>query len=199
MKKLFATLMIMGTLMSVNYIYASGSTSRKPTSVEKSTRVTFENTNIGAMLYIKDSEEHTLYSEEIKTEGSLTRGFDLSSLPVNEYYFEIDKENLITRIPFSVDEESVSLHHDLEENIVKPEIKLDGDRVVLSRDVANAQSLKVSIYYEDKGLIFSEKIDRDGKINRRYDLSSSASGSYLFNVEYDNRTYHEYVDFKALK
>lgn len=199
MKKLFATLMIMGALMSGNYIYASGSTSRKPSPVEKSARVTFENTNIGAMLYIKDSEDHTLYSEKIKTEGSLTRGFDLSNLPANEYYFEIDKENLITRIPFTVDEESVSLHHDLKENIVKPEIILDGDRVVLSRDVENAQSLKVSIYYEDKGLIFSEKLDRDGKVNRRYDLSNNASGSYLFNVEFENQTYSEYVDFKALK
>lgn len=180
--------------MSGNMIYANDSGSERPKLSEKSTSVTFENMNVGAMLYVKDSEDHILYSEEITSEGFITRGFDLSGLPVDEYYFEIDKEDHITLFPFSVEKSTVTLRHDLKENIVKPQVKLDGDRVVVSRDIDENQSLEISIYYEGEGLVFNEKLDRDGKLMRRYDLSTSESGTYLFSIEIDNRVYSEIVE-----
>lgn len=197
MKKMIATLLILAALVSGNTIYANGTASFPPDKPEKTTRVTFENTNKGARLYIKDSEDQTLYSERIKTEGSYTRGFDLTELPENEYYFEVDKEEVITLFPFRVEEKSVRLLQELKKNIVKPEIQLDGNRVILSHDAPEAKTLKVEIYYEGRDLVYSEDLDRDGKLLRRYDLSKSTSGEYLFSIKCDNHVFNEYVDIRT--
>lgn len=198
MKKLIATLLILGALISGNKIYANGNTENPIERPAKNMQVSFENVNIGAELSVKDSNGQILFSESIQSDGTYDRKFDFSSLPPNDYHFEVDKRGFISIYPFTVNEENVVLHKDQKTAIVKPSLHLDKDLVKLMRNYDKKQSLKVEIYYEGQELVFKETITEDGMIGRIYDFSSSTSGEYLFLVDYEDRTFSEYVSINTL-
>ncbi len=196
MKRIILSALVFGALMSGRLAHASGRPGMPMEIPEKSTIVTFSDVNTGDKLVIRDSDGISLYSEKIKKDGAYTRKFNLSNLPENRYYFEVEKAGEITVLPFNVERETITLENALKTDIVKPQLVTQNDKVLLSRDVEGAQSMKVNIYYRGKELVHSDEIDKNGKLLRRYDFSNSRSGDYLFHIEYDNRTLEEYVSIR---
>ncbi len=67
------------------------------------TSMSFENVVQGSSLTIKDENGLVLYNESIEQSGDYTKGFDLTSLPDGDYFFELNSELKIVVIPFIVD------------------------------------------------------------------------------------------------
>lgn len=193
MKKTIATILVLGALISGTTIYANGITTMPSEKPGKVTRVTFENVNKGARLLLKDSNGQILYSERISKEGSYTKNYDLSEFPVGDYSFEIDKKGFISIYPISVQKESVEMLSAQNLRIAKPSVSVNDNRAYLTRLGTESQTIDVSIYFEGQDLAFSEEITREGEVERIYDFSTSESGSYLFSIDADNRTFNETV------
>ncbi len=197
MKKLIATLLILGAMISGNKIYADGNIRLPSETPAKNTEVTFYNVSEGADLFIKNSEGQTIMSEKINQNGTYTRKFDLSGLAKNEYYFEVDKDGFIVLYPFTVGEQYVDLKEDQMEYIVKPSIHVEGELVYLTRDTESNKPVRIEIYHEGRN-VYSEYINPDGTLNRKYNFSSCSSGDYQFTVYYDNRILNESVNIQTL-
>ncbi|MGW8317028.1 MAG: hypothetical protein ACWGNV_15635 [Bacteroidales bacterium] len=193
MKKIIMTALVMGALLSGKYTNAYGSTTPPADNPTKSTVVSFTEVNAGDRLYIKDTYGNAFYSEKIENDGVYTKKFNLSELPEDKYYFEVDKGHEITVLPFNIDKENITLESGLKKNIAKPQLAVVRDQVFLERDVDGAQSVKVDIYYRGEELVHSEDVDRVGKLVRKYDFSNSRNGEYLFQIKYDDRTLSQYV------
>lgn len=198
MKKTIATTLILGALITGTTIYANGITNLPSEKPDKVTRLTFENVDKGARLFVKDSDGQILFKEKISAEGTYTKAYDLSEFPEGEYYFEIDKKGFITIYPFSVEKNSVEMLSSEKLTIAKPMVRVNNDRVYLSRVGSNSQSMNIEIYYEGKELAYSEELTRDGEIERIYDFSTSESGSYLFSIDVDDRTFNEMVHVNGI-
>ncbi len=202
MKNSIVVLLVMGAFFSGNKIYANEN-SNPSVKPAKKTQVSFDNVNKESKLYIKDSQGQTLYTEDIrakdiKAEGNYNRSFDFSTLPANDYYFEVDKKAFISIYPFTVEDAFVELHEELNHEIVKPILLFGNNKARLMRNLDESQSIKVEIYYDNNNLVYSENIDHDGFINRIYDFSKSASGDYLFSIEYEGRTHDEYLSIHTI-
>ncbi|MBT8260309.1 MAG: hypothetical protein KJN82_03275 [Bacteroidia bacterium] len=65
----------------------------------KTTMLTLLEVKEGSSLLIKDKSGVVLYREKIKSSGIYTKGFDFTSLPEGNYFFELDKD---FEIPFKV-------------------------------------------------------------------------------------------------
>jgi len=191
MKKTIAVLLVAGALISGNNMYANGNNSNPSGKPAKIMQVSFDNVNVDSKLYIKDSKDRILYSERIDSEGIYSRGFDFSSLPSNDYYFEVDKEAFISIYPFTVEDDQVVLHENLKSEIIKPLLILKDNKVKLLRNLNQEQSLDVKIYYKGENLVFSETINKDGSVGRLYDMSSSTSGEYIFSIDFDGYNHRE--------
>lgn len=198
MKKQIALLLVLGASISSNKIYADGNNNNPILKSSKNMQVSFENVSNDSKLYVKDRDGLILFSENINSKGIYNRGFDFSSLPQNDYYFELDKQGYISILPFTVVDESVKLHEDLRSEILKPVLVQKDNRVKLMRNLDQKQSVEVEIYYQGQDLIFSETIDTEGMIGRSYDLSTSASGEYLFHIKYEDRSYSEYLSINTI-
>lgn len=198
MKKIIAVLLVAGALNSGNKVYADGNNNKPARTPVKHMQVSFDNVYSGSKLYVKDGKGVTLYTENIKSDGSYSRDFDFSALPSNDYYFEIDKEAFISIYPFTVIDEFVELHEEEVREIVKPVLLLEYDQVKLMRNLDEKQSIEVEIYYQGRNLVYSETIDKDGMIGKVYDFSNSASGEYLFNINYENRNYSKYLSINTI-
>jgi hypothetical protein len=197
MKKTYIALSIAGALFVNSNVLAFGNKNNPTVSPAKNTQVSFDNVTLDSKLTIKDSRGQILYSEQIESTGRYTKGFDLSALPSNDYYFEVDKDAFISIYPFTVLDDFVELHDDQVSSIVKPMLVLDEHRVKLMRNLDEAQSIEVDIYFQGRNLVFSEKIHEDGMVGRTYDFSTSAGGEYLFLIRYDDRSYSEYLSINT--
>lgn len=197
MKKLIAVLLVMGAMFSGYKVYANGNNNSPSVKPAKNMQVSFDNVSADSKLYVKDSNGHILYSENIQSEGNYNRGFDFSTLPSNEYFFEIDKEAFISIYPFTVVDDLVELHEERISEIVKPVLVHENNRVKLMRNLDASQSIKIEIYYEGRKLVYSETIHKDGMIGKIFDFSASASGEYLFSINYENRNHSEYLSINS--
>lgn len=198
MKKTIAVLLVMGAMFSGYKVYANGNNNSPSVNPAKNMQVSFDNVNADSKLYIKDSEGHILYSENILSEGKYNRGFDVSAFPSSDYYFEVDKEAFISIYPFTVVDDFVEFHEERVSSIVKPVLILENSRVKLMRNLDEDQSINVEIYYEGRNLVYSETIKNDGMIGKVFDFSGSASGEYLFSINYENRNHSEYLSINTI-
>lgn len=188
---------ILGALMSGTVIYANG-TSNLPGGIPgKTTKVSFPAVKDGARLFIKDSNDITLYSEEISHAGEYAKRFDFSNLPEGNYYFEVDMKDSIRIYPFSVSDAQVEMMEQARYSIAKPEIEMRGDKLFLTRDAAGKQAVKVDLFYEGRELAYSEQMTPEGDLKRVYDFSTSKRGDYLVVIETGDRVFRENVRVKG--
>lgn len=184
---------ILGALMTGTVIYANG-TSNLPGGIPgKTARITFNSVNTGAKLSIKDSNDVTLYSEEVRQEGDYAKKYDFSNLPEGTYYFEMETRDSIKIYPFSVSDAKVQMMEQERFVITKPEIQLIGDKLFLTKNVSEKQPVKVDFYYEGRELAYSEQMTPEGELNRVYDFSTSKRGDYYVVIETGDRVFRENV------
>ena len=195
MKRTMIKTIGMGVLIFGSLAEGYGMNNAPEEKYPKIARVTFEEVNSGDKLRIKGYDGQTHYRERIKADGSFTKRFDVSELPEDQYYFEVDKDDEITVLPFSVSEEKVDLQNDLKANIAKPHLATYKDQVILTRDAEDAQTIAVDIYFKGRN-IYSEEVEKNGKLSRQYDFSKSMNGTYLFEIKYDDRLYSEFVNVR---
>ena len=167
---------------------------------DKTTMLTLLNVKQGNKLFIKDMFGLILYKESIQKTGEFVKGFDLTSLPDGDYYFELDSDLEIKTIPFKVSLNIVEFNKDLETTIYKPYITKKDYRVFVSKLSLNEQPLKVSIYYDNDDnssfdLIHSETIENTVNIQRVYRLSKKEKGNYKLVLKTEGHTFIDYLKF----
>lgn len=156
-------------------------------------KVSFEKVERGAVLKLKDKPGNTLFRERIRTDGDYSRGFDLSKLPDAEYYFELDKENVIQVVPFRVRSNTVEFVENTEYKITKPQFQLKGDLLYISNASDENQTVEIKVYYEGRELAYSESLSAAKNIRRVYDFSGSITGQYNIVVNSDGREFVENI------
>ena len=154
------------------------------------TSMSFKKVKLGSKLFIKDEKGTVLYKESIVRTGDYSKGFDLTSLPNGEYYFELDKELEIVIIPFNVVSNQVVFKKEEKATIFKPQVRLKDDMVYVSRVDFEHSPIEYSIYYSDNfDLVLSEKLDKDIPLRKIYDFSKAKKGSYVFIFKANGRKF----------
>ena len=163
------------------------------TSKEKervATNLHLDNVKQGSVLTIIDGNGLVLYNESIKKSGDYSKGFDLTTLPDGEYFFELDSELKIIVIPFNVKAKEVIFDKEAEKSIYKPVVRAKDHMVYVSKTAMDESPLSYKIYFADNhDLVYSEKFEADEEIKKAYDFSASKKGSYLFVFESNGRRY----------
>lgn len=156
----------------------------------KVTSLSFSKVLEGSMLFIKDEKGLTLYKEAIQKTGEYSKGFDLTSLPDGEYFFELDTELKIVVIPFDVESSEVQFRKEEKNTILKPIVRVVDDKVLFSRTSFEAAPLEFKIYYADNSdVVLSEKFENETIIEKVYDFSESKKGEYLFIFKSNGRKF----------
>jgi len=141
-------------------------------------------------LSIKDGGGIVLYKESIVKKGDYSKGFDLTSLPNGEYYFELDTELEIVIIPFTVVSNQVVFKKEQKSTIFKPFVRVKDDMVFVSRVSYEKSPIEYNIYYADNyDLVLSEKVDSEKHIKKIYDFSKAKKGNYLFVFKSNGRRF----------
>jgi len=155
------------------------------------TNVTFKDVKKGSILSIKDMNGLVLYKEAILLDGNYTKGFDLTSLPNGNYYFEMDKDVEVKIMPFKVLASVVTFDKSADVSIFKPVVFISNNNYVhVSQMAVNNEILSLEIFAENGDSIYSGRIIKEGDVlGKIYDFSTAAKGVYTFVMKTDGRRF----------
>ncbi|MGI9533177.1 hypothetical protein [Lutimonas sp.] len=158
------------------------------------TKVRFENVMKGSTLTIIDQYGMVLYNEAIQASGLYSKGFDLTTLPDGDYFFELNSDYKIVVVPFNVKTNVVVFDKESEESIYKPVIRTKDDMVYVSRPAVEKTSLKYKIFYASNDeLVEAENFDEMEEVKKVYDFSNAERGKYVFVFESKGRVYSKTI------
>ena len=158
------------------------------------TNLHFDNVKQGSVLTIIDKNGLVLYNESIKKTGDYSKGFDLTTLPDGDYFFELDSDLKIMIIPFNVKSSEVLFDKEAEKSIYKPIVRTKDHMVYVSKVAMDASSLSYKIYFADnRDLVYSEKFEASDDIKKAYDFTNSKKGNYLFVFKSNGRKFTKTV------
>ena len=158
------------------------------------TSMSFKSVKQGSKLLIKDKSGSVLYKESIVKTGKYSKGFDLTSLPNGDYYFELDTDLEIVTIPFNVVSNQVKFKKEEKSTIYKPYVRVDKNMVYVTRASYSESPIEYKIYYLDTyDLVYSEKMSMETNVNKAFDFSTSLKGTYLFVFNSNGRKFTKTV------
>ena len=158
------------------------------------TNISFENVKQGSTLSIKDENGIVLYNEAIERTGDYSKGFDFTTLPNGNYFFELNSEVKIVVVPFKVMSNNILFDKESEESIYKPLVSIKDNMVYVSRPVIDQTPLSYKIYYADNyELVYTAEFEDLGELKKAYDFSTSKKGNYIFVFEFEGRKYTKTV------
>ena len=193
MKNLIKNSLVMVVLFTT--LLSNANSSFKINNGENKTTLTLTNVKRGNELTIKDNYGVILYKEMIQNSGRYIKGFDLTSLPDGNYFFELDKALEINTIPFTVNSTDVNFNKEMESVVYKPFIRSEENLVYLTKLSLDKDPLEVKIYFDNSGysLIHSETIENTQYIKRAYRLDKNEKGNYKIITKTEGKTFIDYV------
>ncbi len=154
------------------------------------TNVSFKDVKKGSVLFIKDMDGLVLYKESIKENGKYAKGFDLTSLPNGNYYFELNKDVEIEVVPFTVVASLVTFDKTANARIFKPVVYVNNKKVHVSKMSLENEVLEIKILSESNEVLYAENIEKNGvAFGKIYDFSSSKKGTYTIIIKTKERRF----------
>jgi hypothetical protein len=200
MKKIIRNGVMMAALLATTLNYANATNDTLIGTEKDKTIITLDNVKEGNQLLIKDSNGLTIYRENIKSNGQYEKGFDLTSLPNGDYYFELIKDLEIRTMPFNVLNTVVVFDKEKEVVIYKPTVRLKNNSLMISRLSLAKEPLELKIYYDNKNgssgfdeLIYSEEFEGMTIVEKTFKLDRYKKGNYKVVITSENRTFIEKV------
>lgn len=193
MKNVMKQSLVILALFTAFFTYAGEVITFSSNDVNGKSLVKVEQVKEGTQFIIKDQGGITLYQETINNSGAVSKLLDFSTLPDANYYFELESNEEIKVIPFSVNKSVTEFVEGSEYSIVKPKIVVADNLVHISNEASENQKVDVKVYYENDDLAFNELLKDAKAINRTYDFSSSLKGNYTIVLSTEGRTFVDYI------
>ena len=143
----------------------------------KMVSLTLENNDGSSKVSIVDSFGEVLYKESFK--GTyFSKKYDLLTLPVGDYYFEVEGQTKIKLMPFTVTEKEVAFNNEVETIYYKPTVREQGDKIHISKIALNNEALTVVLYNNVNEALYLEKLDGDLNLEKTLNISKLKKGNY---------------------
>ncbi|MGB5242279.1 MAG: hypothetical protein WBN28_05675 [Lutimonas sp.] len=195
MKTMIKNSFVLALILSVTMMTAKDIENPTKELIEKIAPVKFSNLKKGTIISIIDQDGSRIYKEEVKMAGDYAKTYNLTSLPIGNYKFEVEDKSTLKVIPFEVTQSDVTVISDLEYIILKPIIIVKNDLVTVSKLSFSKDDFKITIHNEFGDLIYSESISNEISITKRFNFSKAAPGSYFFRMETEGKVFTETLNF----
>jgi hypothetical protein len=154
----------------------------------KTIKIVFKETKKGEQLRVKDHNGVVLYSENVKSEGKLTKVFNFNELNDGNYTLELEKQFQIVVKSLKIVNNKVIFNAAAEKVIFKPVVRNKNNRLLISKINFDEKPLQVALYFNDE-IIYSETLEGDAIVNRVYKLDEKLKGDYKVVIKNNDRSY----------
>lgn len=182
MKKIIRTIAVVVLMLGMSTVQAA--TKNETSNATKI--VNRLNENNEQKVIIRDIEGNVIHSEILNDNN--TFDFNLETLNDGLYLVEYDRGFEIKVKSVAVRSHKVFYLENTEATIFKPVVRIENNKVLISKITFGSAPVKVKLYFEGE-LIVSEALKDESVVNRVYSLKENIEGEYRLSISSNNRVY----------
>lgn len=141
---------------------------------------------------VRDVYGETLYTE--KFEGSyFSKKYDLNTLPIGDYYFEIEGRTKINLMPFKITSEGIEFNNKVESVYYKPTVRQEGDLVFISKVALNNENFTIYLYDDHLNMLYKEELSGDINLGKTLNLMKLNNGNYSIVMKSGGKSFEQKI------
>jgi len=140
---------------------------------------------------LKSGNGRVFYKETMSNGENFAKRLDLSQMPNGEYTLEVENNDTFTAVPVIVENTSAVVKANDEVTIVKPTLRVVGDRLDIAIAGNYAKDVWVSIFDNDSNRLVFEKVSTEKM--KRFDLSKLNRGRYTVYMSTEGKNFVQSV------
>lgn len=131
----------------------------------------------------KDSKGYTLYNETVLQPSLNKKKFNIKDLPSGIYTLIVAYDNIIKIQPIVKGNKAIEIKAEDAQTIYEPVFRQHSDYLDINMLCLKKMKYSLSIMDSEGHVIYSGATDPNKSLQKRFNLSSLASGRYTFSVE----------------
>lgn len=147
-----------------------------------------KNSDGNVQVRVKDVHGVVLHKENYNG-IQFSKKYDLSDLPSGNYFFEIEGETKIKKMPFSVNLNTVIFNNKIEEVYYKPVVRRKDELIYISKASVNSNSLQIELYNDAEVLLYKEDVTGNVDLGKTLNISLLNKGNYRLVMKSDNKIF----------
>ncbi|TRZ41787.1 DUF3244 domain-containing protein [Robertkochia solimangrovi] len=140
-----------------------------------------------------DEEGEILYFDEKSNFSSNIRRYDFNSLPNGDYFFVVESETKIAKVPLTFVEGKTIIAADKEETIYKPYFRVENKVISMNMLSIDETPVEVKVYDSSDILLYDEVLTGNKSLGKRFDFTKASRGDYKIVVKHDGNTFYKIV------
>ncbi len=160
-------------------------TSIKITAIEnsKTVVVSFNNTATGDMtVTLEDASSANLATDKVKSSTYFAKKYNLSQLQMGNYRLVVTKNAIKTIQPFELTDRNVVLNELERKEKFLPSVSVKNGKLDVNVLLGNYSNINVKVYNTDGFVVYTDKNYVVLTLNKRYDMTKVAAGTYIVEV-----------------
>ena len=184
------TLLLMGLSLALNASVISNISIRNQNGQSFSLHLNnLENTSYSIQL--SDMEGFVFISEKVEMQNDYLKLFNLKNLPVGDYQLSLENDVNVIIQDITVLEQKLVINPAAQREINKPNIQYQSNFLDLNMSNLESELVEVLIRNKNGAELFDEKINAEGKINKRFNLKALPAGNYEILIMTKYYTYQQ--------
>lgn len=143
-------------------------------------------------LRIQNAEGITIYNENIVSENTVAKDYDLTTLADGTYVFSIELSDKIIEQAVIVEKGNVTLEN--AEILSKPVFFESDQALFVTIEGLSNEAVEVRILDNNGTEIYQDEKQNIARFNTKYDLSKLANDNYIIVVNIDGKSYYKYME-----
>lgn len=135
-----------------------------------------------------------MYSDKISNVDTYVKKFDLSPLPLGDYFLRV--ENSMREVVYSISVEKNDISILGEKENLKPIYRKEDGKVYISLLNLDRETVKVSVVDSQNRVLFSESFEEESIIEKAFNFSNAIEDDYTLVINDGESIYYESVSVK---
>lgn len=190
MKKILKLSLVLVIALTTFSVQANESDFLLKVKSEQGKRITFAFNEVNKIaLTIYDANDKLINSEELNSNGTITRTYDLNALPEGTYFLEAETGFKVSRYEISVIGKIALLSESPLSVVYKPIFSNINGLISLSILNFEKSPISIKIYDTENNEVYKSDLLTDQNVVKFFDINETGSKNYTFVMSYNNKTF----------
>ncbi|MFD1294756.1 hypothetical protein ACFQ5N_13010 [Lutibacter holmesii] len=144
---------------------------------------------------VVDTYGEILHVEKF-TGSYFSQKYDFNTLPVGDYFFEIEGQTKINLMPFKVTSSGIEFKNVVNDVYYKPTVRQDGDLLFITKVALDNENLGITLLDKELNTLYKEELTNDINLGKTLNLEMLPAGDYSLLLKSDGKTFVEKINKK---
>lgn len=197
MKKILKFSLVVAAVLTAMNVSALGNDFSLDVKKGEGKTVTFALNELNKVeLSIYDLDNKLIHSENVNSNGNISRTYDLNALPEGTYYLVAESDTKIAKYEISVIGETAVLASNAVSEVYKPTLSNKDGLVSISIFNLYKSPVSIKVYNSSDEIVYTSAVSEEQSIQKFFNIKNLPNEKYTFVMSYGDKDFMETVSAK---